>query len=78
MWHSLRGNAFQIPLLRSIVRPAAAFHAAAAGYDYLGWEQSFVVQEFEDFCKKSKSEADTEQKKVGKLVWLSWVVQPYF
>lgn len=58
--------------------PAAALDAAAAGCNYWEWEKSVVVQELDDFCKKSKSEADREQKKVGKLVWLFWVIQPYF
>ena len=36
----------------------------------ISWEvkQCAVVQELDDFCKKSKSEAEKEQKKVGKLI----------
>lgn len=40
--------------------------------------ESAVMQELDDFCKKSKSEAEKEQKKVGKLVWLSSVIQSMF
>ena len=36
------------------------------------------MQELDDFCKKSKSEAEKEQKKVGQLVWLSSVIQSIF
>lgn len=50
----------------------------AADCDHMEWEQSAVMQELDDFCKKSKSEAEKEQKKVGKLVWLSIVFQSMF
>ena len=60
------------------MHPAVALHAAAASWNHLEWEHCAAVQELDDFCKKSKSDADKEQKKVGKLVCMSWMSQPYF
>lgn len=59
-----------------MIRFAAVLDAADC--DHMKWEQSAVMQELDDFCKKSKSEAEKEQKKVSKLVWLSSVIQSMF